>query len=230
MEAAVKIAVLGTGAVGRALAGALANLGHEVVIGTRDPEQTLSREGQDPMGRPPFGEWRREHPHVALAAFDEAAAAAELVINATNGMASLEVLNSAGKDNLAGKVLVDVANPLDASQGMPPILNPVNTDSLGEQIQRRFPEAKVVKTLNTMNAGLMVNPRRAGGGEHSTFMSGNDDAAKQAVKTLLASLGHSDIIDLGDITTARGAEMLLPVWIRLWGVLGTLDFNFKIVR
>ena len=127
-------------------------------------------------------------------------------------------------------MLIDVANPLDFSQGFPPSLNPVNTDSLGEQIQRAFPEARVVKTLNTMNASVMVDPASVAGGDHSVFVSGNDADAKGIVSGLLKDFGHRDIIDLGDITTARGAEMVLPIWVRIWGALGTGAFNFKIAR
>lgn len=226
----MKIAVMGTGSTGRTLAGALAKLGHEVVVGTRDPEATLSREEPDSMGTPPFAQWHAGHRQVSIAAYREAAGEAEIIINATNGAHSLTALSAAGAANLAGKVLIDVANPLDFSLGMPPSLNPVNTDSLAERIQRAFPETKVVKTLNTMNASVMVNPARLGGGNHSTFVSGNDADAKQAVTALLGSLGHSDVIDLGDISSARGAEMVLPIWLRLMGALGTPDFNFKIVR
>ena len=160
----MKIAVLGTGSAGRTVAAGLAKLGHEVVIGTRDPQATLARRDPDAMGTPPFVQWRAQHVDVALAAYPEAAAAAELVINMTNGMGSLDALAAAGTRNLAGKILMDIANPLDLSQGFPPSLNPANTDSLGEQIQRAFPEAKVVKTLNNMQAGLMINPGRVAGG------------------------------------------------------------------
>ena len=226
----MKIAVLGTGSAGRAVAAALAKLGHEVVIGTRDPQSTLARQDPGAMGTRPFAQWHARHVDVALAGYPEAAAASELVVNMTNGLGSLEALGAAGAGNLSGKILIDVANPLDFSKGYPPSLDPVDTDSLGEQIQRAFPDARVVKTLNTMNAGMMVNPRRLAGGDHSVFVSGNDADAKQAVMTLLHSLGHRDVIDLGDITTARAAEMMLPVWIRLAGALGTYDFNFKIVR
>ena len=137
---------------------------------------------------------------------------------------------AAGAENLAGKVLMDIANPLDFSHGFPPSLNPVNTDSLGEQIQRAFPEARVVKTLNTMTASVMVDPASVAGGDHSVFVSGNDAAAKETVAGLLKDFGHRDIIDLGDITTARGAEMILPIWLRVWGALGTGAFNFKVAR
>ena len=226
----MKIAVFGTGTVGPALAGALAKLGHDVVIGTRDPQAALARTEPGPMGGAPFAQWLAEHTAIRLATFAEAAAGSEVIVNATNGTRSLDALAVAGSANLAGKVIVDIANPLDFSQGFPPSLNPVNTDSLGERIQRTFPDARVVKTLNTMNASVMVDPGSVAGGDHSVFVSGNDAAAKTVTAGLLADLGHRDIIDLGDITTARGTEMLLPVWLRLWGALGTADFNFKVSR
>ncbi|NUU31484.1 NAD(P)-binding domain-containing protein [Arthrobacter sp. C9C5] len=226
----MKIAVFGTGTVGPAVAGALAKLGHDVVIGTRDPRATLARTEAGPMGGVPFAQWHAEHGEISLTTFAEAAAGSEIVVNATNGTGSLDALAAAGAANLAGKVIVDIANPLDFSQGFPPSLNPVNTDSLGEQIQRAFPDARVVKTLNTMNAGVMVDPASVAGGDHSVFVSGNDADAKSVVAGLLADLGHRDIIDLGDITTARGTEMLLPIWLRLWGAFGNADFNFKIAR
>ncbi|MDJ0458080.1 NAD(P)-binding domain-containing protein [Arthrobacter sp. NQ7] len=226
----MRIAVLGTGTVGRALAAAFSRLGHEVVLGTRDPGETAARSTPDAMGGRPFNEWLESHGGIRLATFADAAGSSELVVNATNGAASLAALAAAGEARLAGKILVDVSNPLDFTQGMPPVLNPVNTESLAERIQRAFPEARVVKTLNTMNAGLMVDPRRLADGEHSVFVSGDDSDARKTVTGLLAELGHKDVIDLGDITTARGAEMVLPLWLRLFGVLGTPDFNFKVVR
>ncbi|MGE5828976.1 MAG: NADPH-dependent F420 reductase, partial [Micromonosporaceae bacterium] len=143
---------------------------------------------------------------------------------------TMQALIAAGRDNLAGKVLLDIANPLDFSAGFPPTLFVKDTDSLAEQIQREFPEAKVVKALNTMTARLMVDPRQLADGEHTAFVSGDDLEAKRIVIALLNSFGHTDVIDLGDITTARGTEMLLPAWVRLMGVLNTPYFNFKIVR
>ena len=136
-----------------------------------------------------------------------------------------------GAKHLDGKILIDVANPLDFSRGMPPSLTVCNTDSLGEQIQRAFPAVKVVKTLNTTNAFVMVDPAQVAGGDHTLFVSGNDAAAKTRVTELLEGwFGWKQVIDLGDITTARGTEMLLPIWIRLMGALKTPMFNFKIVR
>lgn len=226
----MKIAVLGTGIVGRTLAGALAGLGHDVAMGTRDPQATFARSGPDAMGAPPFSEWHAANQHIPLETFADAAGASELVVNATKGARTLAALGFARSVNLSRKVLVDVSNALDFSQGMPPVLNPVNTESLAERIQHSFPDARVVKTLNTMNAGLMVDPGRLAGGDHSVFISGDDAEAKTTVSGLLRELGHRDIIDLGDITSARAAEMMMPAWLRLYNVLGTLDFNFKIVR
>ena len=153
------------------------------------------------------------------------------MINATSGTVSLEALRLAGEQNLRGKILIDVSNPLDFSKGMPPTLTVCNTDSMGEQIQRAFPDAKVVKTLNTTNVNVMVDPAQVAGGDHDLFVSGNDAAAKARVTELLRQwFGWRTVIDLGDITTARGVEMLLPVWLRLMGALGTPLFNFKIAR
>jgi predicted dinucleotide-binding enzyme len=225
----MKTAILGTGTVGRTIAARLVELGHGVTIGTRDPEATLARTEADGMANAPFSDWAAENPGVALASFADAAAGSELIVNATNGGASLQVLAQAGAEHLDGKVILDIANPLDFSQGMPPTLFVKDTDSLGEQIQRAFPTARVVKSLNTLNADLMARPGslpEAG----TVFVSGNDADAKQTVTELLKEFGHQDVIDLGDISTSRGTEMLLPVWLRLWGALGTPAFNFKIVR
>jgi 8-hydroxy-5-deazaflavin:NADPH oxidoreductase len=227
----MKVAVLGTGMVGQAIAGKLAELGHEVVVGTRDPEATMARTEPDYLGNPPFPLWNEAHTGVGLAATAEAAARAELVVNATNGAGSLAMLEAAGAENLAGKVLIDVANPLDVSQGLPPSLFVCNTDSLGEQIQRTFPEAKVVKALNTMNCQVMVDPSRVPG-EHDVFLCGEDEGAKRQVGELLQSFGWpaERIRDLGGISSARGMEMYVAFWIRLWPVLGTGHFNIAVVQ
>jgi predicted dinucleotide-binding enzyme len=199
------------------------------VVGTRDPQVTLARTEPDGMGNPPFSAWLGAHPGVALAGFADAAAGAELVVNASSGAATLEVLGLAGADNLAGKVLLDIANPLDFSAGFPPTLSVKDTDSLGEQVQRAFPRTRVVKSLNTLTASLMVEPKSLGASS-TVFVSGEDAAAKAAVVALLESFGHDDVIDLGGIETARGTEMLLPLWLRLMGTLGTGHFNVKVVR
>jgi 8-hydroxy-5-deazaflavin:NADPH oxidoreductase len=229
-ETNVRFGILGTGVVGKTIAGRLDGMGHEVMVGTRDPEETASRAEPDAYSSPPFSAWQQEHPEVQLGAFDEATAYGDMVVNATAGAVSLEALELAGEDNLNGKILMDISNPLDFSQGMPPTLSVSNTDSLGEQIQRRFPEAKVVKTLHTMNAYLMIDPAQLAGADHTVFVCGDDPEAKAKVTELLRSFGWTDIIDLGDITTARGTEMLLPIWLRLFGALQKPVFNFKIVR
>ena len=226
----MRFCILGTGVVGKTIAVRLDGLGHDVIVGTRNLEETLSRTDPDQYGNPPFGAWQEEHPEVRLGTFAEAAAHGDMVVNATAGAVSLEALEQAGEDNLNGKILIDIANPLDFSKGMPPTLLVSNTDSLGEQIQRRFPEAKVVKTLHTMNAYVMVDPAQLAATDHTVFVSGDDAEAKARVSDLLRSFGWSDIIDLGDITTARGTEMVLPIWVRLFGVLQKPIYNFKIVR
>lgn len=230
--AKLKIAVLGTGMVGRALAGRLAGLNHDVVIGTRDVEQTLARTETDPRGwTPPFAEWQQNNPDVRLLSFAQAGAHGELVINATAGEVSLAALEATGAENLSGKVLIDIALPLDRSSGMPPQLRFAHTHSLGEQIQRAYPNARVVKTLNTVAAHVMVEPTRLPG-EHNVFLSGDDPDAKETVRSLLGGFGWSDqrIIDLGGIQTARSVEMYMQLFFNLFAVFGDFDFNIAVVR
>jgi predicted dinucleotide-binding enzyme len=226
----MKIGILGTGVVGQTIAEKLVQLGHQVMIGTRDKQATLSKTGEDNFGRPAISEWLKNNSKVQLGTYSEAASFGEFLINATSGTGSLEALALAGKNNLADKVLLDISNPLDFSKGMPPTLTICNTDSLGEQIQRTFLKVKVVKSLNTLNAYLMVNPGLLPEATN-IFLNGNDSSAKAEVKKLLSSFGWNDkdIIDMGDITTARGTEQILPIWVRLWGTLQTPMFNFKIV-
>jgi predicted dinucleotide-binding enzyme len=226
----MRIAVLGTGIVGRTLAGGLTERGHDVTMGTRDVAETLARSETDAMGNAPFAEWHADHTNVQLVTFDLATPTADLVVNATSGQASLAALE-AGASGLDNKVLVDVANPLDFSHGMPPRLSVANTDSLAEQIQHKFPRSKVVKALNTMNARLMVEPSRLPE-SHNVFIAGDDDAAKKTVREVLQELGWEDenIVDVGGIQAARGLEMYLPLWVSLMGKLGTPDFNIRLVK
>jgi predicted dinucleotide-binding enzyme len=211
----MRIGILGTGGVGQTLAGKIASLGHEVMVGTRDVQAALART-EAGWGAEVLSKWHAEHPDVKLGTFADAAAHGEVLFNVTFGMASLDALKAAGAENLEGKILVDVSNPLDFSPGMPPSLSVSNTDSLAEQIQRAFPGARVVKSLNTVNMGVMVNPGMVAGGDHTIFVSGNDDEAKAEVTQILKEwFGWKDVLDLGDITSARGPEMLLPLWLRL---------------
>jgi predicted dinucleotide-binding enzyme len=225
-DSQMKIGILGSGIVGQTLGAKLIERGEDVVLGTRSPDKLDDKKG---MGGS-LKDWLAGTKGKGrIATFADAAQHGELVINATSGMVSLEALKLAGEQNLSGKILIDVANPLDFSKGMPPSLTVSNTDSLGEQIQRAYPNAKVVKTLNTTNVGVMIDPAKVAGGDHHLFVSGNDAAAKAEVTRLLNTwFGWKNVIDLGDITTARGAEQLLPIWIRLMGALGTPAFNFKI--
>jgi 8-hydroxy-5-deazaflavin:NADPH oxidoreductase len=213
----MKVGVLGTGMVGQAIGNRLAELGHEVIIGTRDPSQSADK-------------LKSKNEAVKVGTFAEAATFGQILFNATNGAGSISALQLAGEPNLNGKVLVDISNPLDFSKGMPPSLLVSNTDSLGEQIQRTFPQLKVVKALNTVTANIMVYPRETAGGDHHVFISGNDPEAKEKVIEILRSFGWIHILDLGDITAARGMEMYLPIWLRLWGALGTGMFNIKIMK
>src|SRR3982750_1330515 len=212
------IGVLGTGIVGRTLAQALVDRGHEVRMGSRAAgnEQAVA--------------WATQAgPLASEGSFADAAAFGEVVVNATAGAASLAALQAAGAEQLAGKALLDVANPLDTSKGMPPTLTVCNDDSLGEQLQRAFPEVLVVKTLNTVTASVMVAPDLVPGA-HTVFVCGDDDGAKAQAVVLLEELGWPPdrILDLGDITAARGTEMYLALWLRLWGATGTAVLNVEV--
>jgi 8-hydroxy-5-deazaflavin:NADPH oxidoreductase len=229
VEGDMKIGILGTGIVGQTLSAKLASLGHEVMLGTRDVAQLMARPAGG-MGELPFAAWHQQNAGVKLGTFAQAAAHGEVLFNCTNGSVSLQALKLAGEANLNGKILVDVSNPLDFSRGFPPSLTVCNTDSLAEQIQRAFPRVKVVKSLNTMTASVMVNPSLVPG-DHDAFVCGDDTGAKAAVAGMLKDwFGWKSVVDLGDITAARGAEMILPIWLRLMGVMQTPMFNFKIVH
>jgi predicted dinucleotide-binding enzyme len=215
-----KIGILGTGMVGSIIGAKLIQLGYQVKMGSRTAtnEKALA--------------WVKANGKAASAGtFADAAAFGEVIFNCTKGDVALQILEQSGKENFKDKILIDVSNPLDFSKGMPPSLIPslANTNSLGEEVQKLLPEAKVVKTLNIVNCEVMVDAQKSGG-DPTMFISGNDASAKMEVKKILASFGWNDIIDLGDITSARGTEMLLPVWLRTWQATGDGHFAFKIVR
>jgi predicted dinucleotide-binding enzyme len=217
----MKIAILGTGMVGNALATKLVQIGHQVMMGSRTADSPAGQKWLGSVGG-----------RAQIGTFADSAAFGEIVIDCTNGANSIDALRQAGAANLRGKVLIQVGNPLDFAQGMPPSLTVCNTDSLGEQTQREFPDARVVKALNTVNCDVMVNPARVPG-EHELFLCGNDAAAKGEVTGLLGEWfgwKRESIIDLGDISNARGTEMFLALWVRLWGLLGTPHFNIHIAR
>jgi 8-hydroxy-5-deazaflavin:NADPH oxidoreductase len=214
----MRVAVLGTGIVGRTLGSALLSNGHEVRLGSRAAGNPAAVAWAEEIGGP-----------ASEGTFADAAGFGEIVINATAGAASLEALQMAGSEQLAGKVLLDVANPLDSSRGMPPTLTVCNDDSLGEQIQRALPDVRVVKTLNTVTAAVMVDPALLQG-THTIFVAGDDAAAKRQTADLLQEFGwpEASILDLGDITAARGMEMYMALWLRLWGAAGTAVLNVEV--
>ena len=212
----MKMGVLGSGMVAQALSARLAELGHDVVIGTRDIEKLKG--------------WQSSNQRVKIGSFAETAAHGEMVFNATNGAASLQALAMAEPENLTGKILVDVSNPLDFSNGFPPSLTVCGTDSLAEQIQRALPHTKVVKTLNTVTARIMVYPQEVAGGDHHIFISANDADAKAQVTDLLRAFGWINIFDLGDLSTARGTEAYMLLWVRLFGAMNTGMINVKIMK
>lgn len=215
----MNIGVLGTGMVGQTIGEKLVTLGHTVKLGSRARGNEKANAWVQKVGA-----------KGSAGTFAETAAFGELVFNCTSGAGSLDALAATGAA-LAGKILIDVTVPLDFSKGMPPTLFSGNTDSLGEGAQRLLPETKVVKALNTVNCQVMVDPARVAGGEHDLFIAGNDAAAKATVSEYLRSwFGWKSIIDLGDITAARGTESYLPLWLRLWGATKTADFNIRVVR
>jgi len=227
-----KIAILGTGTVGQTFANRLTGLGYEVIVGTRNVLEKLAAPGKEGAAKNAFAIWHEANPNIKLGTFAEAAAFSEIIINTTKGSNSLDALKLATDKNLEGKILIDIANPLDFSKGMPPCLVPElsNTNSLAEEIQKTFPKTKVIKTLNTMWCGIMVDPSIIKG-DHVNYICGNDENAKATVKSLLNVFGwkNENIIDLGDLTAARGTEAVLPVWLRIYGAKKSAAFNFNIV-
>ncbi|MEJ7682092.1 MAG: NAD(P)-binding domain-containing protein [Segetibacter sp.] len=216
----MKIGILGTGMVGNTIGSKLIQLGHEVKMGSRTATNEKATVWVKANGT-----------NATQGTFADAASFGETIFNCTAGGVSMEALKAAGTENLDGKILIDVANPLDFSNGMPPSLIPglINTTSLGEEIQKAFPRLKVVKTLNTMNCNLMVDASLLKG-DHDVFICGDDNDAKTKVKEVLKWFGWQSLIDLGDISASRGTEMLLPVWLRLYSALHSSTFNFKIVK
>jgi 8-hydroxy-5-deazaflavin:NADPH oxidoreductase len=217
----MKIAILGTGMVGNALATKLVEIGHQIMMGSRTANSEAGQKWLQSVGG-----------KAQIGTFANAAAFGEIVLDCTNGANSIAALRQAGADSLRGKILIQVGNPLDTSKGMPPTLTICNADSLGEQTQKEFPEARVVKALNTVNCDIMIAPSRVPG-DHDLFICSNDAAAKRQVADWLCEWfgwKRENIVDLGDISNSRGTEMFLALWVRLWGVIGHPHFNIHLVR
>lgn len=215
----MKIAIIGTGMVGQSIGNALLALGHNVMMGSRDAQN------------PNALDWANGKANASVGTFAQAASFGDVAFNCLKGEFCVPVVTSI-KQELSGKILVDISNPLDFSKGMPPTLFVVNDRSLGEDIQDAVPDTHVVKTLNTLTASLMVNPKGLAEGNHDIFICGNNAAAKATVVSILNSFGWDTkrIHDLGDITNARGTEQVLPLWIRLYGHFQSPMFQFSIVR
>ncbi|MFJ4672605.1 NADPH-dependent F420 reductase [Kitasatospora purpeofusca] len=216
----MRYGIIGTGGVARTIADKLVSLGHEVTLGSRSKDNETAAAWAEQAG-----------PTGHHGTFAEAAEFGEVVLNATPGTVALDALRAAGPERLAGKLLIDLSNPLVFSAEGELTLDPVNTDSVGERIQREFPQALVVKTLNTVTAPVMVDPSRLDG-EHNMFVAGDDEGAKARTVALLGSFGwpSESVIDLGDITGARAMEMMMPFWIRLMKAFGTAEFNYSFKR
>jgi 8-hydroxy-5-deazaflavin:NADPH oxidoreductase len=226
----MQIGILGTGIVGQTLGLRLVQLGHPVMLGTRDPSQLDEPKGRGPDARSLRAWLALTGSEASVGTFRDAAAYGELVINALSGVATLEVLHTVGEAYLNGKTLIDTSNPIDFSRGFPLTLFVKDTDSPGEVLQRAFPTVRLVKTLNSTMAALMVNPKMVGNGDHAVFLSGNDPQAKAQVAQLLREFGWDDILDLGDISTARGAEMMLSIGHAVMRALSPAEIAFKVVR
>jgi hypothetical protein len=217
----MKIGILGTGMVGNALGSKLIEIGNEVTMGSRSASNDSAQKWVASAGE-----------RARSATFRDAAAFGEIVISCTGGAHSMEALEMVGAEPIRGKILIDVSNPLQPADDGSMIMAFCNTDSLGERIQKAFPETRVVKALNTVNCEVMVDPALVPG-EHNLFIAGNDDAAKKEVTRRLGEWfgwKAANIIDLGDITAARGTEMMMPLWMRLFqGALGHPHFNWHLL-
>ncbi|MFI6376767.1 NADPH-dependent F420 reductase [Streptomyces sp. NPDC050546] len=215
----MRYAVLGTGDVGRTLGTRLVELGHEVRLGSRTRDNPAAVEWASAAGA-----------GADAGTFAEAAAFGEVVVNAVGGRVALAALDAVRPEDFDGKILVDISNPLGFEEGELR-LSPVESDSVGETIQRAFPNARVVKTLNTVNCQVMVDPGRVPG-EHNVFVCGDDARAKEQVTALLGEFGwpRERVLDLGGIRAARAVEMWLPLWVGLMQKFGHADFNLELRR
>jgi len=213
-----KIGVLGTGMVGQTIGSRLVALGYEVMMGSRkkDNEKAVK--------------WASENgANASNGTFADAAKFGSIIFLCTKGEATLEILKLAGHENFKNKTVADISNPLDFSKGMPPTLFVCNDNSLGEKVQEAIPGAFVVKTLNIVNCEVMVNANKSGGSP-TMFVSGNNADAKKEITGILKQFNWEDVIDLGNISTARGTEMMLPIWLRTFMATGNGYIAFKIIR
>ena len=215
----MKVGILGSGSVGKVLGGGFAALGHEVMMGTREPE----REDVKAWSKKAGGK-------TSAGSFAEAAGFGEVVVLATAWSGTANAIELAEPANLAGKVVIDTTNPLDFSvPDSPPLLAIGGNDSAGERVQRWMPEARVVKAFNHVGNADMVDPKYTDG-PPTMFYCGNDDAAKKVVGKVLADFGWKDPVDLGGIESARYTEPLAMIWITYYFRTGKGGHAFKLIR
>jgi predicted dinucleotide-binding enzyme len=215
--AQTQVAVLGSGVVGRRLAAGFKSRGHDVMIGTRDPDKADLREWLNGDGA-----------GVRTGSFGEAATHGELLVLAVLGDAALAAINEAGAENFAGKVVIDAMNPLDFSGGFPPKLSISGADSLGERVQAALTDARVVKAFNTIGNEYFVDPRFSEGAP-TMLIAGNDGDAKATVSAVLSDFGWSDVIDIGGIEGSRELEAICIAWVKIGGARGSFDHGFKLL-
>jgi 8-hydroxy-5-deazaflavin:NADPH oxidoreductase len=220
----MKTGVLGTGMVGEMIGTALIQKGHEVMMGSRTTNNEKA------------AAWAAKNGNKAChGMFEDAAKFGDIIFICVNGSIAADVLQQAGADHFINKVVIDLTNPLDFSNGFPPSLLPnyCNTYSLGEEVQKILPAAKVVKALNTVTASLMINANLVNNGYHNLFICGNDIDAKNTVKHFLADNFNWKpelMIDLGDIKSSRLTEGMIPFWVGVMEAEQSAIFNFMIVK
>ena len=211
-----RVGILGSGDVAKALGRGFAARGYDVRLGSRDPTK--------------LDAWRKATAgKVSVGSPSQAAEHGNLVVLATHGEATEAVVEAIGPAAFAGKIVIDATNPLDFSHGMPPGLLFGVTDSLGERVQRKLPQAKVVKCFNTVGNQKMVDPKFAGGPAR-LWICGNDTAAKQAVDAILREFGWAGGLDVGSIDAARWLEAMVPLWMRTGQLLNTWDHVLQPLR
>ena len=212
-----RVGVLGSGEVGRRLAAGFLSRGHDVMIGSRDPD------------KPELREWlAADGAGIEAGTFAQTAAHGELLVLAVLGDAAEKAIADAGPDNFSGKVVIDAMNPLDFSAGFPPKLSITGEDSLGERVQRALPDAKVVKAFNTIGNPYFVDPSFTEG-QPTMLIAGNDEDAKRTVGDVLADFGWPDPVDIGGIEGSRELEAICIAWVKIGGARGAWDHGFKLL-
>jgi 8-hydroxy-5-deazaflavin:NADPH oxidoreductase len=214
----MRVGVLGSGVVGQTLGRGFVELGHEVKLGSRTPEKGELAEWAKGRGR-----------NASIGTFADTARHGELLVLCCLGEAANEVIDLAGPSHFDGKVVIDATNPLDFSRGMPPTIFVGLSDSLGERIQKKLPQSRVVKCFNIVPNSLMIRPE-LGGTTPTMMIAGNDDGAKSQVTEILREFGWTETVDIGGIDGARWLEALVPLWVRAAAKVGNFHCAFKLLK